>query len=222
MGNNRGASLFRTSHLIAGDLNGKFAAVSDTDYNFDAEVDYVYYRDPLFKRPDIEKADGLGWAFDLAGEWQPSDAWTLAFRPKDLFARIKWEDAPFTEARASTNQKSYDDEGCAVFAPLLSGREGYRETYWQEIDPRYGAAVTFGHGNLTGHLRGQYQFDYGLIGLGVGRRFANGVELRGLAWPEVEAVGLEFEYGAWQGGLAVDHVEWQDMQSIAFSVSYGY
>lgn len=216
-----GAALLTARYLMSGDLDGRFTATSESDYEFTARVDYTYYRDVIFKRPEVDEADGLGWALDLAADWQPHENWAFSVRAEDLLARIRWEDAPFTEAVANTDQKDYDEDGYAVFKPLLVGREGYRD-YTQRLDPRIQTEITWLQGPWSGHLRGLYQFDQGLLGLGGGYRFSNGLALRGLLWPELKAVGLELDYGRWQATLASDQLQWREMHALTLSVSYGY
>ena len=216
-----GLSIFQANHLMAGQLGGQFSAIGDSDYNFDAEVDYAYYRDVIFKRPDISKASGLGWSADLALSWQPQN-WLLSLRAEDLFARVKWEDAPFTVATASTDQKSFDEDGYAVFAPLLSGREGYRNNFFQDLDARYYLAAEHQWNHWRALARGQYQFGYGFAGVGVGYQFSNGTTVNGLYWPKHDLFGVELNHGSWAASVAVDQPEWQRMRSLMLGISYGY
>ncbi|AZT85652.1 hypothetical protein EHN06_20015 [Marinobacter sp. NP-4(2019)] len=216
-----GAALLKARYLMSGGLEGRFTATSESDYDFNARVDYVYYRDVIFKRPDVDEADGLGWSFDLAADWQPDENWAFSFRAEDLLARIRWDDAPFTEAAADTDQKRYDEDGYAVFEPLLSGREGYRN-FTQHLDPQLRVDTSWLNGPWSAHLRGLYQFDQGLLGLGGGYQFGNGLAVRGLVWPELEAIGVELEYRRWQASIGADHLKWRDIQALTLAVSYGY
>lgn len=217
-----GGTLLKASHLMSGELNGEFESLSASDYDFSAQVDYAYYRDVIFSRPDIDEADGLGWAFDLAGEWRPDDRWTLRFRAEDLFAKIRWRDAPYTMARADTRRRSYDDDGYAVFDPILTGTEGYRDTFYQELDPRYRGEVALSEGKWSAHLRGQYQFGYGFAGIGAGYQVARKTEIRALYWPEPDTLGIELENGDWRLALALDSPQWERVRSMSVSVSKGY
>ena len=217
-----GASLFRTGHLMTGDLSGQFTAVNDSDYNFDAKVDYAYYRDVIFKRPDVDEAAGLGFSLDVAMAYKVNENWSWSLRAEDLLARIRWQDAPFTVASASTDQKSYDENGYAVFAPLLSGREGYRDSFMQDLDARYYGAVKYQHNAWSAELRGQYQFGYGYAGVGGGYRFANGFAVTGLFWPEYDQFGIEAKSGNWRGTLVLDQFDWNEVQAMSVGIAYGY
>lgn len=159
---------------------------------------------------------------DLAFSWQPDDQWKVSARVEDLLARIRWQDAPYTEAVASTDQKSFDENGYAEFAPLLSGREGYRSSFMQDLDARYYGSVEYRRNDWLVSARGQYQFGYGYFGLGVGRRFDNDVNVTGLWWPEYEQFGIEASRGKWAGYVVVDQIKWEKVQALTMGISYGY
>jgi hypothetical protein len=217
-----GVSIFKTRHLMSGGLNGQFFASSESDYDFSADVDYAYYRDVVFDRPEVDKASGIGWAFDIAASWQPLEKLNLNFRAEDLFSRIRWDDAPFTLAQANTNNKSYDEDGYAVFAPTLSGREGYRDTFYQELDPRFYGAGEWQEGLWLAVFRAQYQFGYGFYGVGFGRELQDGTRILASYWPELESFQLELGRGKWRGRLSADQLEWSDVRSITIGLSYNY
>jgi hypothetical protein len=217
-----GISVFKTRHLMNGSLNGEFQALSETDYDFSAEVDYRYFRDAIFDRPDINEASGIGWAFDAAASWQATEKLGLSFRIEDLFSRIRWEDAPFTTARANTDNKSFDEDGYASFAPTISGREGYKDTFYQDLDPRFYGAAQWQEGSWLVLLRGQYQFGYGFYGAGFGRSLQNGAEVTASYWPELESVQLELGYEKWGAVLSANRVQWSDVRSINLGLTYNY
>ncbi len=217
-----GGSLFRTSYLMTGGLDGYFHSEAEDDYSFEANVNYAYYRDVIFDRPDIDQASGLGWAFDVAGEWQVTPDIELKFRAEDLFAKIRWDDAPYTKAQANTDNKSYDEDGYAVFAPTISGTEGYQDALYKTLKARYKTEAVLREGSWSAHLQGQYQFGYGFAGFGTGYQYTNGVALKALYWPKYETVGIEAEYNGWRAALAADQLEWRKVQSLSFSLSYGY
>jgi hypothetical protein len=217
-----GVSVFRAGHLMTGDLSGQFTAVNDSDYNFDAEVDYAYYREVIFKRPDVDEAAGLGFSLDLALAYKVDENWSWSLSAEDLLARIRWQDAPFTVASASTDQKSYDEDGYAVFAPLLSGREGYKDSLIQDLDARYYGAIKYQQGAWSAEVRGQYQFGYGYAGIGGGYQFANGVGVTGLFWPEYDQFGFELRSGGWRATVVADQLDWNKVQAISVGIAYGF
>lgn len=217
-----GISVFKTRHLMSGGLNGEFRALAENEYDFSADVDYLYYRDVIFDRPDLEEASGVGWSFDLMANWQPSEQLDLTLRAEDLFAKIRWSDAPFTLAEANTDNKSFDSDGYAVFAPSISGREGYRDTFYQGLDPRFYGAAEWREREWLAFLHTQYQFGYGYYGLGFGRSLKSGAQLTAGYWPRLESIQLGLEFGKWQGTLSADQFEWSRVRSINLGLSYNY
>ncbi|WP_153045454.1 DUF5723 family protein [Marinobacter salexigens] len=210
-----GAAVLDAKHLMTGDLAGDIQVTSPEDYVFSAQVDYSYYRDVLFNRPITNEPAGLGWAGDLSAQWQPDDRWLFSLTVDDLFARIRWKDAPYTIAKGDSDIKPGDGSS------LGSGIEGYRDVS-QRIDPRYQVASELSEGPWSAHLKGQYQFGYGLVGFGAGYSYASGLGLKAVYWPKYETIGIEAEYNGWRAGLAVDQLEWRKVQSLSFNVSYGY
>lgn len=217
-----GVAWLKTSHLMSGELNGQFRALATDEYGVDADVNYFYYRDVIFKRPNIETAEGEGVTIDVAVAWQPSANWRLEANARDPFTELRWEQAPYTVATAGTERKSYDEEGYAFFNPLFSGRQGYQDEFVQRIDPRYQLAVRHTRGAWSFHAEAQYQFGYGTGGVGTGYASTNGNEYKVLVWPEYDAIEFGFKRGAWQASLALDHISWAEMKSLALSLSYGY
>ena len=216
-----GVSLFSTSRLMAGGLSGQFTALSDSDYDFNAEVDYLYYRDVIFKRPNVEPAKGLGWSLDLAGTWQMSESLRVEGSVEDVLAAVHWQDAPFTRAQANTAQKTFDENGFAVFRPLISGTEGYRNSYRQDLEPRYKTELSWQENQLSVLLRGQYQFGYGFAGLGVRYALADVSAVTAVYWPKTESLGLELRVSDWRFGVGADKLRWAGARAVSFSVSYG-
>lgn len=217
-----GVSVLRARHLMLGELDGELLATGEQDFDFNAEVDYVYYRDILFARPDVQEADGVGWSFDLAAQWRSGSHWQFDARADDLMAKIRWRDAPFTRATANTDNKSYDDDGYVIFDPILSGREGYQDRVYQRIDPRYRLVAEYSREAWLLTVRGQYQFGYGFAGFGGGWQYADGSRLRALYWPRLESVGVEYERGRWRFGLALDSPRWQQVKALGLTLSRGY
>jgi len=217
-----GISVFKTRDLMSGTLDGEFVAAAENDYDFSADVDYLYYRDVIFDRPNVEKASGIGWAFDVAASWQPMKKLDLNFRAEDLFSRIRWKDAPFTRAQANTDNKSFDDDGYAVFAPTISGTEGYRDTFYQDLDPRFYGAAQWQEGSWLAVVQAQYQFGYGLYGAGFGRTLAGGARILASYWPELESIRMELTRGKWQAMLSADEVTWSNVSAISLGLSYNY
>ncbi len=217
-----GGDILFARNLMSGDLDGQFSITSAQDYNFDATVDYHYYRDPIFDRPNVKDANGVGWAMRLSGEWRVNDYWLLNAEVDDLFAKIRWEDAPYTDARAHSDRKRYDEEGYAIFDPYLEGVEGYEPHFYQDLDPRFKLRSVFQLGPLTGHIQARYQFDYASMGYGAGYRFGETFSVRALVWPKLDAAGLELDYHKFTFGMSLDSLDGEEIHFVNLSLSYGY
>lgn len=217
-----GMTWLKTTHLMSGELQGQFTAVAVDEYSVEADVDYFYYRDIIFKRPNINTSEGEGKAFDVTLAWQLSERWQLDMEAEDLFTEIHWTDAPYTTATARSDRKSYDEDGYAFFNPLFSGRQGYRDTFVQQIDPRYKLGARYTRGAWSAQLKGQHQFGYGFAGIGAGYQFSSGSVVKALVWPELDSVEVELKYGQWSAGLMLDHISWPKMHALSLNLSYGY
>ena len=118
-------NLMVSDQMIEGKIWGN-ASTSDDDYDITAFVDYFYDKDELFGRPLEEDPFGFGSSVDLYIFWDYK-SWQFTFAALDAYYRVKWKDAPFTEARISTNTKGFDENGFARFDPVLSGIEGNQD-----------------------------------------------------------------------------------------------
>lgn len=215
-----GLSYLRTSHLVDGSLQGTFTALADNEYQVNAEIDYVYYTDPVFNRPDIERASGEGIAADLQLSWDLSDHWQLKMTGKDLFASIDWQRAPYSVGEANTRRKQIGDDGYARFNPLFSGREGYQDRHTQRIAPRLRSEVTRDWGQWQLNALWQRQFGVNHWGAGGGFRLQNGQRINLSAWPQREALELTWRSTRWQLGLHTDLRPWSETHSLGFSLQY--
>ncbi|HHT00325.1 MAG TPA: hypothetical protein ENK73_05645 [Thiomicrospira sp.] len=118
--------------LTDGNIMGRAMAVSETDYDFNFDVDYFYTNDGLFHREVDEKPIGYGYGIDLSMNGYLLPGWFASLQVNDLFAQINWLDAPRTVAIGSSSNKEYDSDGYAVFRPVASGIES-NEDYSQTI-----------------------------------------------------------------------------------------
>lgn len=215
-----GLSYLQTSHLTDGTLSGNFITQADNEYQVAADIDYVYYTDPVFNRPDIERASGQGIAVDLDVAWQLSDQWAVNIQGKDLLAHIEWKQAPHSVGEANTGRKQIGDDGYAQFNPLFSGRESYKDDHNQRIAPRLQAELTKEWGQWQLNTLWRRQFDVNHWGLGGGVDLNNGQHLAITAWPERKAVELTWRIARWQLGFHTDLRSWSNTQSLGLSLQY--
>lgn len=219
---NGGLTYLNAEQLISGDIKGDITAVSNNDYNLNARVDYSYHRDAIFERPLQEEPEGRGFALDLGGVWRLSERWQLSASAEDLFARIYWEDAPYTRARGHTDRKTYDEDGYAVFEPLIAGREGFHSRYTQKLGPRYRAQLRYQQGSWTAAMHGRHQFGYSLGGFGMGYLTEGGQSLNLVYWPQLESTALQYAIGRVQAQLSIDAGKWAEAKSALLSLRYGF
>lgn len=215
-----GISYLKTRHLIDGTLQGQFVALADNEYQMEAEIDYVYYTDPVFNRPDIIPATGQGISTDLALEWQINKQWALALAGKDLLAAIDWKRAPHSTGEANTRRKAMDEEGYTRFNPLFTGREGYKDSHTQRIAPSLNAQVrrAWGQWGLSAHWR--RQFDVNHWGVGAGFSAHSGQRISLIAWPQRNAIELEWRTRHWQAALHTDLQGWSSTHRLGLTLTY--
>lgn len=106
-----------------GEVNGFFTAADDS-YTGQLALDYYYDQDKLLHRV-VERPTGRGYAFDLHARWQATTSVQVALKVQDLFNRIDFKHAPYTQAAATSDRVSFDEDGRIDVKPVLSGREGY-------------------------------------------------------------------------------------------------
>lgn len=120
-----GLSLLQGWTTLHGHLQGRATAVADNDYDYEALVDYDYTEDALFDR-QAPGPSGEGFSFDAALRWQVAQSWSLGLRVRDLWGQLRWDDSPFTQARATSDTKEFDEDGFVRYNPTVSGFEGFR------------------------------------------------------------------------------------------------
>ncbi len=185
---NVGASLFKASYLLSGDVWGEMAAVTPEEFTFEANVDYAYYKDLLFGRGNTDEPNGIGWSGDLAAEWEPAQWVRMKVRIEDLFANIRWSEVPTTKTIGPVSLDKRIQKGKKPSAGAWSESEYYR--YDQEFDPRFNASITLSRNVWSASIYGKHQFGYGYAGFGVGHQFVNGMHLSSVYWPKYDELGL--------------------------------
>ena len=101
-------SYLEGQELTDGSISGNAVAVSESDYNFQFDVDYYYSEDSLFDRKldSLPKGQGYGIDFDVEGFINPD--WHTHFAVRDLMARIYWSETPKTVATGSSDNNELD------------------------------------------------------------------------------------------------------------------
>jgi len=216
-----GLTLLRANYLVQGDLRGQITTLAEKDFDFSAEVDYQYSEDILFDRPGIERPVGLGYSLDLHGQWQVSPKWQLGLEMQDLLARIHWKKAPFTEARAGSDRKSYDENGYAELDPVLNGYESYR-SHRQHLSPRVLLSSDYRvHGSFSALVDVRHQYDHSLYAVGVGYQWHQNNRLQARYWLEAGAIELSWCWDNLGVKLAVDDWRLDETRTLWLGLTYG-
>lgn len=215
-----GLAYLQTDHLVDGELNGTVLTQANDAYQVQAEVDYVYYQDPIFKRPDFDQASGEGVVADVALHWQINRHWALDAQGRDLASKFKWERAPFSVGQANTERKQSGEDGYTHFNPLFSGREGYRKSHTQRLTYRIDAQLIRSSDcwQLIGHWRHQFSVDH--WGVGAGYISSGGHQWQATVWPQRDALELAWKAPRWRIALQADNVTWQQAHSLSLALEF--
>lgn len=134
LGYKLGVSYLHGIELTDGYIKGTANARSESDYDFQFDVSYVYSEDTLFDRI-VAAPDGEGVGLDLDVDWQINDKLDTHVSIRDLYSVIRWYNAPYTTAVASSDTKTYDENNYVVYKPVISGVEKNRD-FKQRIPTR--------------------------------------------------------------------------------------
>ncbi len=216
-----GLSYLQASYMLDGQIEGNATALSDSDYDFQATVDYAYTEDHLFER-NVKEPQGKGFSLDFMFNYQvtPEIYWQLQVR--DLFARLYWKDSPYTQGTATSERKEYDENGYVSIDPLLQGYEGIRGTYVQRLQPRWYSKVSYRvsrNNALLVQLR--YQYEHALYAFGVDHELTHDSRLGINYWPINQAVELNWNYHTVRFAVAADGFLTSELKTLWFSFSYG-
>lgn len=120
-----GLSLFHATGLLDGSGRGTIETGASS-YVGSARLNYRYDQDLLLDRK-VDPPEGWGAGFDLSLSWRPRPGtlWTMDVR--DLGARIRWRDAPYTRALVTSSTLTFDENGFIETSPLLSGVESNKD-----------------------------------------------------------------------------------------------
>lgn len=215
-----GLSYLQANYSIDGQIEGDATATSDSDYDFQASVDYSYTEDLLFDR-NVTEPQGKGFSVDFMFDYQLTTKLHWQLQVRDLLARLYWDKSPYTQGQASSDRKEYDENGYVSFNPVLQGYEGINETYVQKLQPRWYSKVNYKVGHryaISAQLR--YQYEHALYAIGGGHDFSNTHRLGIHYWPINQAVELNWNFHKVQLGIATDALQVSDMKTFWLSFSY--
>ncbi|RMF14215.1 MAG: hypothetical protein D6758_11890 [Gammaproteobacteria bacterium] len=216
-----GLAVWRVNRVLDGELNGWALATSASEYDYQADVDYFYTEDPLFARPDLDRATGWGYGLDL--HWRMSRAlWRYSVDVNDLLGRIHWRHVPYTQATSTSARKEYDANGYLLLNPAISGFEGYKDAT-QVLDAKVHAAIerTIA-GTPFSVVGGTAWLGQKLWGsVGAGFRQGAGARWEASIWPQMRRIDLGYRAQDWQLILGLDRLNVQRSRAVELSFVWG-
>ena len=127
------ARYLKGEQIQTGEIRGNVLTTGQKSYDFNLNLDYVYDKNILYKRRDQESSfSGDGYSFDVGLRYLLNDKISMDVLLRDIGGRIYWKNIPYTTADATSNTKSYDDDGYQQFRPTIQGYESFKN-YIQKI-----------------------------------------------------------------------------------------
>ena len=207
-------SLLQPTRLIQGRLDGQAQALGSNDYDFNFTSDLVYGEDPLFER-ETDGLKGLGYSIDVSGDFRINERWQVDFQLFDLASEVRFDNAPYTQATATSDIKQFGDDGYLTYDPAISGLDGYR-SYRYRFEPQLRTALHFQLGRDSIALEHRQVYGSGYQKL-IYRQAAGASEI-GWSWvPAFKAVGLSWTNDAFSIGLESDRASLKSMKYISLS-----
>ncbi|PID46559.1 MAG: hypothetical protein CSB47_03305 [Proteobacteria bacterium] len=216
-----GSSLFYASHLLSGGLSGFANANSINKYTYNFGVDYQYDEDVLTGRKGTTPPDGIGLAIDTEVKWKPTEKLQVNANIKDLVGAIYWKNAPYTKAVANSNTVTIDGNGFTHVNPVLTGIEGYRSSYTQQLKPsvNLSAEYSINTSPYSITLQGKHSGNLSLFSVGGSKKTGRGkVSLH--YWPTIKTI--EAYYRLKNIGLSVglDDLNFSDTRAFWLTIKY--
>jgi len=215
-----GLSYLRATYILDGSMGGAANVVNESDYEFELLIDYHYTEDSLFDRT-VDEPSGQGFAIDAEFNYQFSEATSIDIQVRDLFANVYWSESPYTEGRATSERKEYDENGYVSINPALTGFEGIDSQYVQRLSPRWHAQLSHSFIGPYGALL-QYRHQYGrsLFALGATLSVGQGA-VSSSYWPMQNLIEIDWRYRKLRFSIAADQLDKSELKSVWLSMSYG-
>lgn len=206
-------SLLSPTDLEDGVLNGSAIATTSNDYDFNISSDVFYRDDPLFDR-DSESLSGSGYALDLNFDYTMSEQWYVKLELLDVLGELSFNNAPYTTADATSDVKSFDEEGYVIYNPVVTGVEGNKD-FSYEFDME-------SHLTILYTLSSQYRFsllhhDYRNIAYQE-LQFIQSFTRNMISWhliPELKAAGISYHSPNFMIGLVADDLDFDKTKYLA-------
>lgn len=203
--------------LLSGNLSGYARTLAANDYDFEFSSELDYDEDPLFGR-NSHSLSGRGYAVDLHLGYEINEQWKLTAAVDDLIGRLFINDAPYTIAQADSSVKNYDENGYAIYDPVVSGFEGYRNVRF-DFTPTTHIAVDYRYNTLTTlqiAYHGLPGIDY--LQLDFKQTLQASESQIIVHWiPELQAAGLSVQNRYWKMGFITDSLNYGEMKTLGFN-----
>ena len=211
-------SLLELTDIEQGDLNGSATVVDDNDYDFNFHSDVVYEDDPLYER-ESEQVSGRGYSFDLAIHYIVDQNWDLKLEVYDLLSEMKVDDAPFTTGDATSDIKSFDEDGFVTFDPVVTGFEG-NKSFTFEFNTQTHFAVGYRLANDDSFVFQHHHYlNIDFQELNYIQRFDEKEFALNLI-PELKAFGASFRMPSFSINLMADDLDYEETKFLSFSLQY--
>ena len=214
-----GLQILHGEELIDGRLLAQATATAGNNYQASGSVNYAYEEDALFDR-GTESVRGTGHAFNMALDWRFAPDMSLRADVRDVFARIYWDDIPYTEATVETDNRTFGDDGFVEFNPVLTGVEGNRDhTQHLSAYGRVQLIREFEHMAVYGGLR--FHTLKTIPEIGVSRRY--GSVFAGLQYLPVQGgLGVSLRWQGLSVAYLADRLRFDDAQVFGLQLQYRY
>ncbi|MEJ2181195.1 MAG: hypothetical protein P8Y28_12370, partial [Gammaproteobacteria bacterium] len=215
---NIGLSYLRGIWLTDGSAQGRGVALSESDYDFQFDVNYYYSEDILFER-NVGSPDGEGYSIDFSVDWEITPKFGFNLRVIDLIGRMYWQNAPYTTATASSDNKVYDRNGYLIYNPILSGFEGTDE-FTQELEPQIKALINYKLTKKFAALGQIYSFyATNFYQLGVGYTLSRTSALNMLYMFETNAITIGYNMKYFNFSLGSDALDFSNANTLVLSIN---
>lgn len=126
---------------LKGNIKSERNILDEQTLTGDVFLDYSYTEDKLLSRPtDSLAAQGFSIDLNLSGKIQEKFIWHV--KSKDLYSTIFWENVSHTDAKATSDTFSFDDDGVLITSPAISGKHSNRNII-QRLPIQLNAALIY-------------------------------------------------------------------------------
>jgi len=211
-------SLLSPTNLERGYLDGSAVAIAPNDYDFNFSSDVFYREDPLYGR-DSELLSGNGYAWDLNFRYAINERWYATLDLLDVAGKLFFDNAPFTTADATSDVKTFDENGYVIYNPVITGLEGNKD-FTYEFDMESHLAIFYAFSDKYSFALQHHQYKnvaYQEI------QFIQSINVNNVSWhliPELEAVGVSYLSPNFTIGITADDLDFKKTKYLALYGQY--